>query len=100
MPTSFNLFFFTSLDRQAKVLYNLSMVTRQEALVNFMADEATAITLDELNDLAKDRYREDGTKLGPGQFPFKSQILRKALQIAAPAIRTGLKEEGVLFLFS
>jgi len=67
--------------------------------MNFRADAETVTTLDELNDLAVKRHQEDDVKLGPGQFPFKSQIIRRALQIAAPAIRSGLKEEGVLFLF-
>ena len=71
----------------------------QDPLVNFTADTKTVTLLDELNDLAKRRHREEKTVLGPGQYPFKSQILRRALEIAAPAIRMGLKEEGVVFLF-
>lgn len=68
-------------------------------LINFIADEATRATLDELNTVAEARYREEDVTLGPGQYPFKSQILRKALQVAAPVIRKGLTREGIAFLF-
>jgi hypothetical protein len=71
-----------------------------QEMMNFRAEQETVKILDELNNLAVQRHREDNVKLGPGQFPFRSQIIRKALQIAAPAIRSGLEEEGVLFLFA
>lgn len=68
--------------------------------VHIKVDERAAALLDELDELAKRRHKEEETRLGPGQYPFKSAILRKSLSVAAPAIRRGLEKEGVVFLYS
>lgn len=68
--------------------------------MHFKTDPDTVALLEALDDFAKKRFHEDDVKLGPGQYPFKSAILRKSLRIAAPAIRSGLEREGVEFLYS
>ena len=61
-------------------------------------DERSEHTLTELNELAEERYPDSDVKVSAGQYPFRSAIIRRALQIAAPAIRSGLEQEGVAFL--
>lgn len=85
-----------SLDKYARVVYNV-LVTENNKMM-FRADEATLLTLERLNTLAEEKFRAGEEHLGPGVYPFKSAIIRKALAIAAPAVQQGLEEEGIVFL--
>jgi hypothetical protein len=73
-------------------------MTNENNKIMFRADDDTKAVLDALDELATQLFHETGEHLGPGVFPFKSVIIRKAIRVAAPEIRAGLLEEGIPYL--